>query len=60
MLLILDDCNSRDSTNTCEFALHFSGRRRPDADVCRQLQQRLRLEHQTVGRPQTVRTPGQS
>jgi len=34
----------------------FPGRRRPDADVFRQLQQSLRVEHQTVGRPQTVRT----
>jgi hypothetical protein len=55
MLLILDDCKSRASTETCEFAFHFPGRRRPDA-VFRQLQQRLRVEHQTVGRPQTVRT----
>jgi len=56
MLLILDDCNSPVSTDTCEVALHFPGRRRTDAGVFRQLQQRLRVEHQTEGRPQTVRT----
>jgi hypothetical protein len=56
MLLILDDCNSRASTDTCEFALHFPGRRRQDADVFREIQQRLRAEHQTLGRPQTVGT----
>ena len=56
MLLILDDCNSRASTDTCEFAHHFPGRRRPGADAFRQLQQRLRVEHQTVGHPKAVRT----
>jgi len=53
-VLILVDRNSRASADTCEFALHFPGRRRPDADVFRQLQQRLPVEHQTVGRPLTV------
>lgn len=58
MLLIIDDCNSRANSDICEFALHFPGRCRPDADVFRQLQLRLRVEHQTVGRPQTVRPQG--
>jgi len=55
MLLIPDDCNIPASTDTCEVALHFPGRRRTDTDVFRQLQRRLRVEHQTLGRPQTVR-----
>jgi hypothetical protein len=46
MLLTLDDWNSRASIDTRKFALHYPCRRRPDADVFRQLKQRLRVEHQ--------------
>jgi hypothetical protein len=61
MLLTLGTCNtcSRGGAAAQKFALLYSGRRHPDANVFRRLEQRL-LETPTAqvnaGRPQTVWT----
>jgi hypothetical protein len=64
MFLILGTCNSRAGATAREYALRYPGRRHPDNNVFRQLEQRL---HKTgsvtptalenAGRPRTVRTP---
>jgi hypothetical protein len=64
MLLTLGACNSRAGTAAREYALRYSGRRHPNANVFRQLEQRL-CETGSVtptvlvnaGRPRTLRTP---
>jgi hypothetical protein len=66
MLLTLGACNSnsRAGTATREYALRYPGRRHPNANVFRRLEQRL-CEAGSVtptalvnaGRPRTVRTP---
>jgi hypothetical protein len=65
MLLNLGACNSRAGTAAREYALCYPGRRHPDADVFRRLEQRL-YETGSVtpttalvnaGSPRTVRTP---
>jgi len=61
MLLTLGACNSRAGTAAREYALRYLGRRHPDANVFRRLEQRLRetgsvnpTAHVNGGRPQTV------
>jgi hypothetical protein len=64
MLLTLGACNSRAGTAARECALRYPGRRHPDANVFRRLEQRLRetgrvtsTAHVNADRPRTVRTP---
>jgi hypothetical protein len=64
MLLTLGACNSRAGTATREYALRYAGRRHPDANVFRRLEQRLRETGSvtptalvSAGRPRTIRTP---
>jgi hypothetical protein len=42
MLLTLGTCNSRAGTAAREYTLCYPGRRRPDANMFRRLEQRLR------------------
>jgi hypothetical protein len=65
MLLTLGACNSRAGTAAREYAIRYTGRRHPDANLFRRLQQRLRETGSVTptalvnaGRPRTVRTPG--
>jgi hypothetical protein len=64
MLVTLGTCNSRAGTAAQEYALRYPGRRHPDANVFRRLEQRLRETGSVTptafvkaGRPRTVRTP---
>jgi hypothetical protein len=64
MLLTLGACNSRAGTAAREYALRYPGRRHPDANVFRRLEQCLRETGSVtstalvnVGRPRTVRPP---
>jgi hypothetical protein len=64
MLLTLGACNSRAGTAVREYALRYPGRRHPDANVFRRLEQRLRETGSVkptalvkAGRPRSVRTP---
>jgi hypothetical protein len=64
MLLTLGACNSRAGTAARQYALRYPGRRHPDANVFRRLEQRLRETGSltptalvNAGRPPTVRTP---
>jgi hypothetical protein len=62
--LNLGACNSRAGTAVREYAQRYPGRRHPDANVFRQLEQCLRetvhvtpMVHVNAGRLWTVRTP---
>jgi hypothetical protein len=64
MLLSLGACNSRAGTAARKYALRYPGRRHPDANVFRRLEQCLRETGSVTptalvnaGRPRTVRTP---
>jgi hypothetical protein len=64
MLLTFGVCNSRAGTASREYALRYPGRRHPDANVFRRLEQRLRETGSVTptalvnaGRPWAVRTP---
>jgi hypothetical protein len=64
MLLTLGDCNSRAGTAAREYALRYPGRRHPDGNVFRRLEQHFRETGSVTptalvnaGRPRTVRTP---
>jgi hypothetical protein len=64
MLLTLNACNSRAGTVAREYALRYPGRRHPNANMFRRLEQRLRETGSVTpaalvnaGRPRTVRTP---
>jgi hypothetical protein len=64
MLLTLGVCNSRAGTAAREYVLRYPGRRHPDANVFRRLEQRLRETGSVTptatvnaGRPRTVPTP---
>jgi hypothetical protein len=64
MLLTLGACNSRAGTAAREYALRYPGRRHPNSNVFRRLEQRLRETGSVTptalvnaGRPRSVRTP---
>jgi hypothetical protein len=58
MLIILSTCNSRSGSVAREYALCYSGRRHPDANVSTIREASVRpTAHVDAGSPRTVRTP---
>jgi hypothetical protein len=64
MLLTLGACNSRAGTAARQYAIRYPGRRHPDANEFRRLEQRLRETGSVTpaalvnaGHPRTVRRP---